>query len=156
MTPRLVVILFGPPAAGKTTVARSLGLEVYDRDDAQWAGLGEREFRAAIDRLHDVPGARAVIIRRGATRSARSRTITSVAATHAFVMATPEKVCMERASARGRDFRRERGAIHEWWLRWDRGTDVPLWTGSWRPPIEELPDGTDAPALLGAPSRVWL
>jgi GTPase SAR1 family protein len=152
---RCVVILFGPPAAGKSTIARSLGLEVYDRDDPPWHDLGETPFRQALQSLRLRSDARAVAIRQGATRSARSRSIAEMAATDAFLVATPMDVCLTRAADRGRDPRREPAAIRAWFQRFDRGGDVPLWTGAWRPPIDLLPDGTDVTSLLGSTSRSW-
>lgn len=152
---RAVVILFGPPAAGKSTIARSLGLEVYDRDDPPWHDLGEAPFRKALQSLRSRSDVRAVAIRQGATRSARARSIAETAATAAFLVATPLEVCLRRASERGRDPRREPAAIRAWWQRFDRGGDVPLWLGDWRPPIEDLPDGTPDVTMLGSTSRVW-
>ena len=72
---RLVVLLFGPAGAGKTTAARSSGLTVFDRDDEKWSG--ERQFTQALRRLALDPSARAVVIRSGATSSARTVSIVS-------------------------------------------------------------------------------
>jgi len=66
--PREVVLICGPPGAGKSTYARSTGLKVYDRDDPQWTS--ERQFRQALERLRRDPSAQAAVIRSGATRSA--------------------------------------------------------------------------------------
>jgi hypothetical protein len=119
--------MFGPPAAGKTTAARALGLEVFDRDDEQWQG--ESDFRDALVALRSQDHARAVVIRRGATVADRNRAIRETGATDAFMLATPEAVCIQRASERGRDVRRTVGAIRGWWRDWDRGRDVSLWDG---------------------------
>jgi hypothetical protein len=145
---RVVVVLFGPTAAGKSTVARALGLEVYDRDDERW-GDSEAAFLAGIARLRDQPQARAVVIRRGMTRTARRRSIADTGATHAFMLAPPEKVCIQRALDRGRDTRREVAAINAWFKGWDRGDDVPSWDGRWKPPGANVPHmrDTDHPEI---------
>lgn len=77
---RLVVVLFGPPGAGKTTIARESPLAVYDRDDDAWIAGGDIAFRRALDQLGANPGGRAVVIRSGASSSARAKTMRQVAA----------------------------------------------------------------------------
>ena len=49
MTMRRVVLICGPPGAGKTTLAKTLDLTVYDIDDPDW--ISEAQFRRAIASL---------------------------------------------------------------------------------------------------------
>ena len=98
--PREVVLICGPPGAGKSTYARSTGLKVYDRDDPQWTS--ERQFRQALERLRRDPSAQAAVIRSGATRSARLRAAELVGATRTVLLVEPEEVCARRIRQRKR------------------------------------------------------
>lgn len=100
MTRRRVVLVCGPPGAGKTTYARSLGLQVYDRDDPQWTS--EKQFVAAIRQLKRQPNARAVVIRSGATASARARATELIGATEVEILDVDLETCIQRIRQRRR------------------------------------------------------
>jgi len=131
---RLVAILFGPPGAGKTTIARQApeGFRIFDRDDPEWKPYGETFFRRGISRLAEDPNARAVIIRSGATSSARRRTIGEINATHAFLILTDPATCHYRVGHRRReDKRHSQAAVDTWYAKLDRKDQLPEWPGSW-------------------------
>ncbi|WP_020525848.1 HNH endonuclease [Catelliglobosispora koreensis] len=131
MGTRLVVALFGPSGAGKTTIARSLPLTVFDRDDPQWSA-GETVFRQALKRLRFEPDAQAVAIRSGATSSARARAVTDMGATHAFLVIPSKDVCHYQAGHRRRqDVRTSHASIETWYAKFDHHDGCPMWPGSW-------------------------
>ncbi|MDI3331423.1 MAG: hypothetical protein QJR09_11950 [Micrococcus sp.] len=134
---RLVVILCGPPGAGKTTAARQAGLTVFDRDDPQWHS--EKDFTDALARLAEDPRAMAVVIRSGATSSARRRWSRLVNATHVYVITTEQHEARRRVHQRSRgDERVSMTAITQWFDRHDRDDgvqDFPGWSALWSPSI---------------------
>lgn len=127
-TGRLVVLLCGPPGAGKTTAAHASGLLVYDRDDAHWTG--EAQYRAALRSLGAQPGARAVVIRAGASSSARRSAAQMVGATYTYLITAPRAELKRRLIERGRDdWRGTLLGVDRWHEQHDRTDGVPDFPG---------------------------
>jgi len=140
--PRLVILLFGPPGAGKSTLARELaaehGLRVFDRDDRQWTS--ERQFRAALAVVGQAQDVRAVVIRSGATSTARAKAGQLVGATHGYLLDPGPDACTHRVRARRRgDLVATVRAVATWYATHDHTDRVPYWLGhlgepgAWRP-----------------------
>ena len=144
---RRVVILCGPPGAGKKTAARASGLTVFDRDDPQWQS--ERQFTDALRALGRDPSARAVVIRSGATSSARARWSKLTVATHVFMVLLPPEECVRRVKARGReDMVWGIVSVPKWFESFDERDGVRVFPG-W----SALDDSPGLP--LGSTSRRW-
>lgn len=121
---RRVVLVCGPPGAGKTTLARSLGLDVYDIDDERW-GNSEHTFRRHLALLASNLDAQAVVIRAGATRTARAKASALIGATETIVVTTPEAECIKRVVARNRPrppIKVQIAAVKTWWSRYEPDT----------------------------------
>lgn len=120
---RRVVLICGPPGAGKTTYAHALGLEVYDLDDPQWQG-NDALFRATLTQLREQPDAKAAVIRTGATLSARQKVASNCGATEVVVLDTDLRTCVARIKQRGRtepSISHQISGARRWWDRYEPG-----------------------------------
>lgn len=149
---RTVILVCGPPGAGKTTLARRTGLTVYDIDDAQW-NRDEHRFRRALAAIARDPAAQAVVIRSGATPAARVRAARLIGATETKVITLPARDCKARILARGRDvppIAHQLAAVDAWWDAYQRdGSTAPA------KPRPRRSTATDDPRLK-SPERVRL
>ncbi len=135
---RIVVLLCGPPGAGKTTAARQSGLDVYDFDDPRW-GHDNRVFNRALYELSTDDQARAVVIRWCPRTTDRARVARQVAATHVWVMTGRRDELARRIVKRDRaDKVRTLAALDGWFRQFDRLDGVREFPG-WSPGAIENP-----------------
>lgn len=123
---RTVIVLCGPPGAGKTTAARTSGLAVYDRDDYP----DERAFLSDVSSLAQDPDAQAVVIRWAPSSHDRERIASQAGATHVYLMVEDRDTLARRINQRGRADRvGTLAALKTWFAQYDRDDDVTMFKG---------------------------
>lgn len=153
---RTVILLCGPAGAGKTTTAREgahrHGLDLYDRDDARWTS--EKQFTDALARLARNPRAHAVVIRSGASSSARAKAAHLMGATHTYLITLPARELSHRVAHRNRaDVRNGLASINTWIRDHDRDDHVPDFPGWENIPMGRGRRHTEAAERLKTTSR---
>lgn len=119
---RNVLLICGPAGAGKTTLARSTGLTVFDLDDPHWDG-SEALFRQAIGQLAKDPNAQAAVIRLAPTLSSRQAAANMCGASSVTVIETDLETCIQRIKDRGRTPIKEQiAAAQGWWAKYEAGS----------------------------------
>lgn len=133
-----LVVLAGPPCAGKTTYARNLGRLYLDWDDryAQASGLPlhvratddayvahkvEAQFRLAVDTAHRLR--RPTLVIRGAPERWQRGMYRRMYGAQVFVLEVPAAECLTRLHQSGRPqeaIAATERAIAGWWTRYER------------------------------------
>ena len=119
MSLRMVVLVAGPPGAGKSTRARELarqhGLDVLDLDDDGWT---QASWDAALLVVRCEPAARAVVIRSCSTAAAYAIACRAIDPTVVELLDVDELECRRRIVGDARiDAQRAKrlAGVRSWW-----------------------------------------
>jgi hypothetical protein len=98
MTGREVVLVVGPPGAGKSTWAESSGLLHLEREQFPSDG----RFRTAVTAAVAVDGARVAVVRCCASQAEEDEWVRLIGATRVEVVSAPLETCLTRIEQRRR------------------------------------------------------
>lgn len=126
------MLIWGPPAAGKTTFARSLAREtgavIYDLDDSaekvglprygrtkDQASIALKEMRRALG-SHN-PARKLILVTTAPTRKRRDYWAKLISAESAYLVVEPENICLQRAKQdpeRRKHYKQQEEIIKRW------------------------------------------